>query len=159
MSSATRRRYELANTILDALGLLQHGQPEVVDHRRVAEAETALSQRMQCTITHLCDVGITKARIAREISIDPAALSELAEGGTSRLGLESIWEAYAALESFLGRAGESLRVNAEVGASVHAELLGFSAHPDQAKVTGSEALNTMGYNILGARPSKATGST
>src|SRR5579885_3384082 len=122
MSRATRRlRYQLATTILHDLGQRELDKADELDQDRVAEAQAALCSRMQDTIKRLCDIGITKARIARELDVDPGALSDLSEGETSRLGLESLWEAYAALVSFLDQAGDNLR-NSSVTTG-HAELL------------------------------------
>jgi hypothetical protein len=150
VSNATRRnRCELANRVLAGLGLRKDGEPDnPLDDQLVAEAEEALCQRMQAMIAQLCDVGITKARIAREIDVDAGALGELADGGTSRLGFETIWVAYTQLASFLCRANERLRPTHTSTCSTHGELLGFSGHPDQAKVRGCEALPIMGHNVL-----------
>ena len=88
---------------------------------------------------------------SRALGIDPGALSELfSDGWTVRLSLESLWQAYGALVSFMSRTGETLRETVGAGEAAQGELLGFSAHPDGAKVTGSEALGTMGHNILAA---------
>jgi hypothetical protein len=148
MSSATRRiRQELASQILSDLGM-RVDISGAFDHRPSDDAAAALCQRMQVMIAQICEVGITKAKIAREIHVDPAALSELAEGVTSRLGLESLWAAYQSLEEFIERASAALHARPEVAGVAQGELLGFSAHPDRAKVTGTEALATMGANLL-----------
>jgi hypothetical protein len=119
-----------------------------LDDRIVSEAEGALCQRMQSMIAQLCDIGITKARIAREIDVDAGALSELADGGTSRLGFETIWEAYKQLASFLCRASEHLHATQGSTHSTHGELLGFSGHPDRAIASGSETLAILGHDVL-----------
>lgn len=69
MSAATRRiRVELAIDVLVALGGLAQDEVHAMsDERRVDEAQLILSERVQSIIAQLCDVGISKAKIAREI--------------------------------------------------------------------------------------------
>lgn len=78
--------------------------------------------------------------------MDAAALSELADGGTSRLGFETLREAHSQLESFLARAGERLRPTPK-RTPPQPELLGYAGHPDLAKMKGSEALAVLNHNI------------
>jgi hypothetical protein len=152
MSSATRRiRSELAATILAALGSPLDKTRQTTEQENIRSAEEVLCERMKGMIVQLRDLGIANAKIARDLDIDPGAVSEIhTDGWTGRLGLESLWQAYGALVLFASRAGESLRETGGAGELARAELLGFSAHPDRAKVTGSEALGTMGHNLLSA---------
>jgi hypothetical protein len=149
MSAATRRiRVELATEVLITLGDLgSHEVAALTDDKRIDEAELVLSERIQAMIAQLCDVGIPKARIAREIHVDPAALSELAEGGTTRLGFETLRDAFGQLESFLTRASQHLQTRPTAPSKVQSELLGYAGHPDLAKMKGSEALEVLGHNI------------
>jgi predicted XRE-type DNA-binding protein len=149
MSDATRRiRSELAIRVLVALGLCKNGAPDSLsDDQRVAKAEAALSERMQVMIDKFRKIGISQAKIAREIHVDPSAVNELADGGTSRLGFETIWDAHARLSSFFCHTSELLRATVGSPCSTHAELLGFSGHPDRAKMKGTEGLAIIGHNV------------
>jgi hypothetical protein len=152
MSNATRRiRSELATTITAALGSPQDYPHQPTEQERITTAEATLCERMKSLIAQLCDLGISKAKIARTLDVDPGALSDLfSDGCTTRLSLESLWQAYGTLSLFIDHAAETLLETRGHGKGGQAELLGFSAHPDEAKVTGSEALSTMGHNILAA---------
>ena len=149
MSTATRRlRAELATDAHVLLGVRSREDAAALpEEQRIAEAQRALFQRMHAIIGRLSDVGISKARIAREIEVDAAALSELSDGDTSRLGFETLWEAYKQLVSFLCRTIDRLKSPVSGGSHTYVELLGFAGHPDLAKMKGIDALAVLGHNI------------
>jgi hypothetical protein len=143
--SARQRCAELARHVLDGLGVpyRRGSSPDEL----IAAAEAAVSRRLQHLIVNLHEhSGVTKARIAREMDIDPAAVGDLMEGGTARLGFETLLDGFGLLIAFIARVQHVLQPSDPLPMP-QGELLGFSAHPDRTKVKGADALAVLVENL------------
>jgi hypothetical protein len=108
-------RSELAATILAALGSPLDKTRQTTEQENILCAEEVLCERMKGMIAQLRDLGIANAKIARDLDIDPGAVSEIhTDGWTGRLGLESSW-IFVCAKSTSSRTRLESRTLAQIG--------------------------------------------